>query len=263
MPDGGDASPVVVDRNGPVLSLRLNRPRALNAITIELATSLARALTEEARSADVRVVVVRGEGGNFSVGGDFDEVSRLAAEGRAALQRLFDSFAGACEQIATLPVPVVAAVEGYAMAGGFELMQACDLAVVRDDAVIADNHVNFGLIPGGGSTQRLPRLVGRQRALGHILTGDRLTGTDAVSWGLAYESAPAGTYDDALETILGRLVDKSADAVAAAKNLVYEGLAAPLQEGLARERRAIVEYLRGEAGRRALASFSDRRGDDR
>ena len=103
------------------------------------------------------MIVIRGAGGNFCAGGDVAEVERLRSAGRQQLQTLFDAFRGACDAIAAIDVPVVAAVEGVAMAGGFELMQAADIVLVSDDAKIADSHINFGMIPGGGSTQRLPR----------------------------------------------------------------------------------------------------------
>src|SRR6201997_751035 len=140
----------------------------------------------------VNVIVIRGAGENFCAGGDIVEVQRLRSAGPERLRTLFDAFRRACDFIATVDVPVVAAVEGVAMAGGFELMQAADIVLVSDDARIADSHVNFGMIPGGGSTQRLPRVVGRQIAMGLLLSGDCLGGRDAVRLGLAYRSfAPA------------------------------------------------------------------------
>src|SRR5437764_12720207 len=108
-----------VDR---VAWVTLNRPEAYNAITVELAHLLEQALRDAAERADV--VVIRGAGGNFSVGGDFKELERLRAIGTEAMRELFESFGRACATIAQLSVPVVAAVEGYAVAGGFELMLA-------------------------------------------------------------------------------------------------------------------------------------------
>src|SRR5438132_482626 len=120
------APPVLTRTDGKVGTITLNRPDAYNAITIELAQSLERALQELAEQ--VNVIVIRGAGGNFSVGGDFKQLEQLRAQGEAPMRELFESFRDACARIATLPVPVIAAVEGYAMAGGFELMQACDFA---------------------------------------------------------------------------------------------------------------------------------------
>jgi enoyl-CoA hydratase/carnithine racemase len=122
-------------------------------------------------------------------------------------------------------------------------MQACDVAIVRDDARIADHHANFGVIPGGGGTQRLPRLVGRQRALALMLSGDPLSGAEAVAWGLAYRSAPPESFDAAVEQLARRLAGVSRDAQSQIKRLVRDGLDGPLAEGLALERAAVLEHL--------------------
>ena len=169
------------------------------------------------------------------------------------MSELFAAFGRACELIARLPVPVIAAVEGHALAGGFELMQSCDVVLVRDDARIGDHHTRFAMIPGGGGTQRLPRLVGRQRALSLILTGDSLTGAEAVAWGLAYRSAPADSFDQLVTETAERLAAKDRRSVAAIKGLVADGLELPLAEGLAQEREAVVEHLLSED---AMAAFA-------
>ncbi len=140
------------------------------------------------------------------------------------MRGLFTAFRRACDAIARVDVPVVVAVEGVAMAGGFELMQAADIVLVSDDARIADHHIKFGMIPGGGSTQRLPRLVGRQTALGLLLSGDKLSGLDAVRLGLAYKSFPADDFDDGVERFVTALAARQRDAVVAIKRLVRAGL---------------------------------------
>jgi enoyl-CoA hydratase/carnithine racemase len=221
--------------------LTLNRPDAMNAITIELAAELHDALVDLAASS--RVIVIRGAGGNFCVGGDFKALQALQAEGRDAMRELFVGFHRACAVIATLPVPVIAAVEGFAMAGGFELMQSCDFSLVREDAQLADTHSNHAMIPGGGSTQRLPRLVGRQRALAHILTGDRLSGRDAVEWGLAYRAFSAEQFDDSVRAMAARLAAKSPPTLARSKRLVYDGLQLPLDEGIELELETVLDHL--------------------
>ncbi|OLM16784.1 MULTISPECIES: enoyl-CoA hydratase/isomerase family protein [unclassified Pseudonocardia] len=236
-----------------VAELTLNRPQARNAITIELAAALRTGLRAAASSADV--VVVRGAGGNFCAGGDFHEVSRLREEGPDALRTLFETFIDACESIAELPVPVVAAVEGYAMAGGFELIQAVDVAVVRDDAVLADNHVNFGMIPGGGGSQRLPRIVGVPRALGHMLTGEPLSGTQAAGWGLVYRSLPAEEFETGVDALVRRLAGQDRDALARIKKLVRTGLRGSLSDGLAAEVDESLRHLSGEHSRPGMDAF--------
>lgn len=234
-------APVLSGVDGGVAHLTLNRPHARNAITVELASALHDALRDAAERA--RVVVVRGAGGHFCAGGDFEEVARLRAQGPEAMRPLFETFVGACELIAELPVPVVAAVEGYAMAGGFELIQSVDVAVVRDDAVLADNHANLGMIPGGGGSQRLPRLVGPQRALGHILLGERITGAVAAQWGLVHTAVPAGEFESAVDGVVANLLGKDPAVMARIKHLVRAGLRVPLAEGLAMETDEIVAHL--------------------
>jgi enoyl-CoA hydratase/carnithine racemase len=227
-----------------VAHVMLDRPEALNAITTGLARALECAVRDLAGSANV--IVIRGTGGNFSVGGDFREVERLRGEGRAALAELFHAFGAACEAIAQVPVPVLAAVEGYALAAGFELMQACDVAIVSEDAKLADHHARAGVIPGGGSTQRLPRLIGCQRALGLILTGDHIGGPEAAALGLAYRCVPAVEFDDAVDELARRLAGRDRETQAQIKRLVRDGIERPLPEGLAAERAAVVELLARE-----------------
>src|ERR1700739_594585 len=197
--------------------ITLNRPDRMNAVTIELARQLEHALHELSRDPSVAVIVIRGAGENFCAGGDVAEVEHLRSAGPESLRTLFDAFRRACDVIATVEVPVVAAVEGAAMAGGFELMQAADIVLVSDDARIADSHINFGMIPGGGSTQRLPRLGGRQVALGLLLSGDHLTGTDAVRLGLAYRSFAPQDFDERLHQFVTKLADRDRAAAATIK----------------------------------------------
>lgn len=244
--------PVLCTQAGSVAYVLLNRPQAFNALTIELLTRLDETLVGV--SEDVHVVVIRGAGGNFSAGGDRGEVARLRQEGPDGTRRLFAKFRRTCELIQELPVPVIAAVEGYAVAGGFELMQACDVAVVSIDASIADIHSQFGQLPAGGGSQRLPRLVGHHRALGHMLTGDRLTGEDAVAWGLAYQCAPAGEFDSAVEALAERIAVKPREVLRRTKQLVHQGLELPLEGGLDLELNAVLEHLSDGSG--------DKRGVD-
>ncbi|KAB7761364.1 enoyl-CoA hydratase/isomerase family protein [Mycolicibacterium mucogenicum] len=233
--------PVLLDVAGRVATVTLNRPEQRNAITVALGAALDRSLREAASLADV--VVVRGAGGNFCAGGDFHELGRLRADGRDAMAKLFDNFRRACAVIESLPIPVICAVEGYATAGGFELVQAADIVLLHENAVLADIHTKFGQIPGGGSTQRLPRLVGRQRALAHILTADKLTAAEALDWGLAYRVFGAGEFDSAVAGFATTLAMKDRTALERTKALVYRGLRLPLDDGLALEREAVLDHV--------------------
>lgn len=235
-----------------VLTLTLNRPEAMNAITTRLARELGERLAGEGEHG---AIVIRGAGGNFCAGGDFNHVQELRDD-PAALRALFEAFSRACTLIGELPVPVLAAVDGAAMAGGFELMQSCDFALVAEDARIGDNHSNHGMIPGGGSTQRLPRLVGPQRALALILTGERLSGAEAVEWGLAYRAHPAAELHNRAAELAQKLAAKDRRALARTKALIREGLERPLAEGLRAEIDATVEQIGGGSAEAEIDAFT-------
>jgi enoyl-CoA hydratase/carnithine racemase len=239
----------------------LDRPEQLNAITVQLGEELGRAIQLLGSDPAVNVILIRGAGGNFCAGGDFAEVERLRAEGPSALRTLFTAFRHACDAIAAIDVPVVAAVEGVAAAGGFELMQAADIVLVSDDARLADNHIRFGMIPGGGSTQRLPRLVGSQQAMGLLLSGERLSGTDAVRLGLAYRSFPQTEFDSATEQFVATMAGRERSALMAIKRLVVSGLQKPLAAGLDDELAQVVRHISEGAGRNGASVFSERGGN--
>lgn len=249
---------VQVEASDGIGRVTLNRPEAMNAITVGLGAELEAAFLGLGERPDVHVVLVRGAGGNFSAGGDFVEVKRLRAEGAAALEPLFENFSRACASIARIDQPVIAVVEGVAMAGGFELMQAADVVLVRTDARIGDNHVNYGQVPGGGSSQRLPRLLGRQRALGHLLTGDTMTGLDAAALGLAYQAIAPDNFDAEVERVVTRMARRRPDALRTIKRLVQDGLALSLEDGIALELRAVVAHISGDAGGAGVSSFTSR-----
>jgi enoyl-CoA hydratase/carnithine racemase len=225
--------------------ITLNRPDRMNAVTTELALQLEDALRQTSANPAVNVIVIRGAGKNFCAGGDVAEVARLRSAGPEALRTLFDAFRRACDVIGTVAVPVVAAVEGVAMAGGFELMQAADIVIVSDDAKMADSHINFGMIPGGGSTQRLPRLVGRQIALGLLLSGDCLSGPDAVRLGLAYRTFAPDDFDSGVRDFVTRLAGRDRAAATTIKKLVAGTHQQSLSQGLGDEIAAVIQHIIG------------------
>ncbi|MGW5514413.1 enoyl-CoA hydratase/isomerase family protein [Nocardia africana] len=235
-------------------TITLNRPERMNAITVELGARLHQALVETAALA--KVIVIRGSGGNFCAGGDFHELERLREEGRDAMAPLFANFRAACDAISGLPVPVICAVEGYATAGGFELAQAADIVLVHENAMLADIHSRYGQVPGGGSTQRLPRLIGRQRALAHILTGDRLTADDALAWGLAYRKFPADGFDSGVRAFAQQLATKNSAALATSKRLINQGLGLSLAEGLSLEFETVLDHLASGSAGAGIDSFT-------
>ena len=159
-----------------------------------------------------------------------------------------------------LPVPTIAVVHGYALAGGMELMMACDMAIVADNARIGDQHANFGLIPGGGSTQRLPRRVGMPRAMELLTTGRWLSGSEAVEWGLALRSVAQEAMEEELENLLAGLRTKSRTGLALMKSLARASQDVPLRDGVALES-ATFTHLFGTSPhpREGITAFKEKR----
>lgn len=201
--------------------ITLMRPDALNALNNDLMLELGIALDMVAASDEVQVLIITGEGRAFAAGADINEFSGLGSDpfaGRDAALSGQDVFAG----LAALPVPTIAAINGFAFGGGLELALACDLRVAASGARMGLPEVGLGLIPGYGGTQRLPRLIGPSRAMDLIFTGRHVEAEEALQLGLVNRVAP--------------------DAVAAATELAQQMLKnAPISLGVAKE--AIVRGL--------------------
>lgn len=175
------------------------------------------------------------------------------------MRSFLETVGRAFDAIETLPIPVVAVVEGYCLAGGFELLQACDFAVAAEDAVIGDGHVEFGQIPGGGSMARLPRRLGRQAALGIILTGDRFSGLEAAQRGLVHRAFPAGRLEQGVTELAARLGRCGRELLATLKQTTIELERLPLEQALAREREACIAHIGGPIAGAGLERFIARR----
>ena len=242
-----------------VATIRLSRPDALNALSPQLLCEFSHATAAVSRDETVKALVVRGEGRGFCAGADllyfgqvFDDLSLLPDYVRDLNNALFG--------LEELPVPTIALVHGYALAGGMELMMACDMAIVAEDARIGDQHANFGLIPGGGSTQRLPRRVGMPRAMELLTTGRWLSGAEAVDWGLALRSVPADLLESELETLLAGLRTKSRTGLALMKSLAKASQDVPLRDGVALEGATFTHlFATSPHPREGIQAFKEKR----
>ena len=235
-----DAVTLTVD--GPVAVVSLNRPDKLNAINDDVLTGLVASLDAIEADPEVRAVVLRGEGRAFCAGADLSMVSGIVTD-PVAFSAFLDRWHAAYSRVADTPLPVIAAVRGVAMAGGFELMQVCDLVVVADDARVGDQHANFGLFPGGGSTQRLPRQTTMRNATWMLLSGEAIDGPTAVSWGLANRSVPSDEVDAVALGMAALLASKSSTATAAMKEALRLGDGLSVPDALARERSIALRQM--------------------
>lgn len=243
-----------------ILTLTLNRPDALNAMNEEMLGEMRQAFASVRDDEEIKALVIRGSGRAFSAGGDLKFVQQVLREPKAfAAYR--DKIYGALFEIEELPVPVIGVVTGFALGGGLELAMACDLVLVADDAVLGDQHINVGLMPGGGNTQRLPRKIGMQRALHLMFTGARLSGKEAVEWGIAYKAAPSEKLDNEVEAVLALLRDRSRPALAAIKKATYEGWQMPnLRDAIKHETLSFTEYITtSDHPAQAVEAFMEKR----
>ena len=233
---------VKLSKEQGIATIRLNRPDAMNALGRELVTDLSSALDDVAGDESVKALVLRGEGRCFCAGADL-KYFQDAFESPEALRGYLTEINDVIFQVEDLPIPVIAVVHGFALAGGLELMMACDMALVADNARIGDQHVNFGLMPGGGSTIRLPRLVGPQRAMELLTTGRWLNGPEAVEWGLALRSAPLEELDEELEKLVAPLRGKSRPGLGWIKQVTHRGRDLTIRDGVAVEGMAFAQYV--------------------
>jgi len=225
-----------------VLWLTLNRPRALNAVDEAMLDGLERGLAQVESSEDVRALVITGAGDAFSVGMDLACLDHGFAD-REWFRSFLERFNAALLALEHLPVPTVAAVNGLTRAGGFEILLACDLAVCADEARIADNHTPFGVMPGGGATQRAPRRLGMQRAKELIFSGRWLQGQEAEQLGIVLRSVPRVGLEAAVEELVGHFRDKSRDCLAATKAAITRGGDLDIQAGIRLEMHQFFDYL--------------------
>jgi enoyl-CoA hydratase/carnithine racemase len=248
---------VRLERRGRTAELVLNRPEKLNAVDHATLVQIEDALTAAEADRDVRVLVVRGEGRAFCAGADLGAVDdKVGDTGRLAAH--LDLWHRAFGHLADSPLPSVAAVHGVALAGGFELMQACDFVVVADDARIGDQHANYGLFPGGGGSQRLPRLIGERRAKWLMCSGALIDPWDALAAGLVNAVRPAGEVLDHAREMAEVLARRSPVVTARVKRAVRLGMAAGLAGGMEIERLLALEHMTSRDARIGLAAFASR-----
>ncbi|GGJ65549.1 enoyl-CoA hydratase/isomerase family protein [Streptomyces brasiliensis] len=245
------------ERTGDVLTLTINRPKAFNALNAAVLDGLADAVSDVATSG-VRAIVVTGSGEKaFCAGADLKELADLDVDqARVLLAR----GQGVFRSLERCGVPVVAAVNGLALGGGFELVLSCTFAIVSHRASLGLPEAGLGLIPGYGGTQRLPRAVGPQVAAHVMLTGERISADRAHALGLAPlpPVAPEELLNSAHD-VAARIVSKGPLAVRAILEAMDRGRDASLETGLALEASLAVAATAGAESTEGVAAFLERR----
>lgn len=248
---------LLYEQSGHVVTLTVNRPGSLNALNRATIQDLTAAFTAIAGDESVRVVVLTGAGEKaFVAGADIAEMSSLGPEEAEAFARLGNSLGDLME---TLPKPIIAAVNGFALGGGCELAMACDFIIASERARFGQPEVNLGLIPGFGGTQRLQRLVGRGRARRLIFTGEMIKADEALTIGLATEVVAPESVVERARDVAWLITQKGPLAVAACKAAINQGADAELGIAIDNEAKLFGSMFATEDMREGTAAFVEKR----
>lgn len=241
---------------GPVATITLNRPERLNSFTAAMHAELRDAL---ANLAEARVIVITGAGRGFCAGQDLND--RAVAPGEAVdlgetVQACWNPL---IRTLTSLPQPVIARVNGVAAGAGANIALACDIVVAAKDAKFIQSFSAIGLIPDSGGTWVLPRLVGQARALGLALTGEPVTGVQAVEWGMIWKAVEAESLDEEIDKLAARLAALPPLGLAAIKQMIRSSWQHSLDEELELQAEAMRRLGFTEDYREGVAAFLEKR----
>ncbi len=248
---------ILFDVAGPVATITLNRPEAMNSIDLEMRTAIAEACARIRADESIRVVLFTGTGKAFCTGSDLknthppDESYARAAFAGTGDRSLADMI--------ELEKPIVCAINGYALAGGLELALACDIRIAAENAKFGLPEVAIGSIPGAGGTQRLPRLIGMGNALHLMLTGERIDAAEALRMGLVSKVVAPDALMDAARAIAEKIAANAPLAVRAVKHLALRGADLPLKAAIEAERMAWGVLRNTEDRIEGRAAFKEKR----
>jgi enoyl-CoA hydratase len=244
--------------DGAVATITMSRPEALNALNNKVLHELKDALAQVRANRAVRVVIISGEGNAFIAGADIKEMQALAA--KPAAIRTFTEFGqGILRDIETLPQPVIAAINGFAIGGGLELALACDIRIASSDARLGFPEVGLGILPGLGGTQRTTRLAGRGVASELVFTGDLIGAEEAARMGLLNRVVAPAQLMETARQLADRIASRAPVAVAKAKASILATQQLPLDEGLAFEMDRASEVMTTPDRVEGMQAFIEKR----
>jgi enoyl-CoA hydratase len=249
---------LLVDRKDSFAVITINRPQVLNALSRQTLREIDTAIDDLEADPSIRAIIITGRGDKaFAAGADIKELE--------ALQTAQDGFRHSQEshqllfKLESLSKPVIMAVNGYALGGGCELALAGDIILASENAQFGQPEVDLGIIPGFGGSQRLPRLIGRTRALEMILTGRRISAAEAYEMGLVNRVVPREQLLDTAGALAGKIAEKAPRAIALAKKAVYAGLELSPRGGNEAEMKLFGEAVGTEDRKEGTKAFLEKR----
>ena len=244
-------------KEGAIATVQLNRPQKKNALNSELRREMEEALRVIERDTSLKVVIVTGGEEIFCAGADIGEIKEATtAEANYKHAREFQLL---FDQIESLPQPVIAAVSGYALGGGCELALACDFRIASEGARFGLPEIKIGAFPGGGGTQRLPRLIGAAKAKEMIFTGDPISADQALSLGLVVKVVPKDKLTEEAKGLAAKLALLPRLAMEASKRVINKGLEMDLASGLELEARCFGSLATSHDLKEGILAFLEKR----
>jgi enoyl-CoA hydratase len=248
------ADNILVDIRGQVGIIRLNRPKALNALNAALMAELGTALARLEADADIGCLVLTGSEQAFAAGADIKEMAD-----KTSIEAFLEDFAAGWDGVARTRKPTIAAVAGYALGGGCELAMMCDFIIAADNAKFGQPEIKLGVIPGIGGTQRLTRAVGKAKAMDLCLTGRMMDAAEAERAGLVARVVPLGELMDTALAAAETIALLSRPAVMLAKESINRAFELPLAEGIRFERRVFHSLFATADQKEGMAAFIAKR----
>lgn len=250
---------IKIEKRKNVGKIIFNRPEKLNAYDRNLSEELKQGVSDFCKDESVSVIVITGAGNAFMAGADIGMINGWIAEGevkriKKALSAMFNP-----NMLENCPKPTIAAVNGLAFGMGCEVAMACDFRIAASNAKFALPEIKLGLIPGGGGSQRLLRLVGATRALELIATGDPIDADEAYRIGLVNQVVESEDLWPAVDALTSRLTDKGALALQACKKLIYQGGDLPMYQAIDYERDIFSEILLTDDAAEGTMAFLEKR----
>jgi len=234
--------------------IRINRPEARNALNLEVRRLIGQYLSEMSDDDTIRCIVLTGNDKAFAAGADIKEMANAGT-----IDMLLRGTQKMWRTIYACPKPVIAAVSGFALGGGCELAMTCDIIIAGESAKFGQPEVKIGIIPGGGGTQRLPRTVGKYKAMRYVLTGDLFGAKEAEAMGLVSEIVPDAEVEKRAVAMAAQIAELAPLAIQQTKESVIRGMDASLETGLTLETRTLQMLFASKDQKEGMAAFIEKR----
>ncbi|MCM3456615.1 enoyl-CoA hydratase-related protein [Heyndrickxia oleronia] len=245
---------IQVDQEESIGIIRLNRPKVLNALNRKMVTEIVQSMREMDRNDSVRVIVLYGNGKSFAAGADITEM----AQDDSIHLELLNQFAE-WDDLAHIKKPIIGAVHGFALGGGFELALVCDLLFASEEAKFGFPEINLAVMPGAGGTQRLTKLMGKTKALEWLWSGEMMTAETAEAWGIINRRYPQEILVEETLKYARNLANKPALSVRFIKEAVYKAVDYSLYEGMQYERKNFSLLFSSDDQKEGMKAFVEKR----